>query len=67
MLIAFKCADCQIIEERISAPFEITALCLCGGLMLRLDEDLSYPKRATQLPSNNLTPTNPPGNRREKE
>lgn len=43
-LLQFKCVDCQTVDERVSAPFEETALCAqCGGLMLRVDEDLFEP------------------------
>lgn len=43
-LLLFKCVDCQTTDERIGAPFETTAICHeCGGLMLRLDEDIFAP------------------------
>lgn len=40
----YQCVDCGDREQRIAALDDHTALCArCGGLMLRLDEDVFGP------------------------
>jgi putative FmdB family regulatory protein len=37
----YQCVDCGIREQRIAGLDDHTALCTqCGGLMLRMDEDV---------------------------
>lgn len=40
-LYDYQCVDCRTRDQRLGALDDHTALCLaCGGLMLRLDQDL---------------------------
>lgn len=40
-LYEYQCLDCANQDERIAGLDDHTALCiLCGGVMLRLDEDV---------------------------
>jgi len=37
----YQCVDCGCREQRVGGVDDATALCIkCGGLMLRLDDDL---------------------------
>ncbi len=43
-IYAYQCVDCSGRDQRIAGLDDHTALCtLCGGLMLRLDEDVFQP------------------------
>jgi len=40
-LYEYQCVDCSATEQRVAGVDDHTALCVkCGGLMLRLDEDV---------------------------
>ena len=37
----YQCVDCRVWDQRVAGLDDHTALCIqCGGLMLRLDEDV---------------------------
>jgi hypothetical protein len=43
-LYEYACVDCKAQDQRVAGLDDHTALCLsCGGIMLRLDEDLFTP------------------------
>ena len=43
-LYLYRCTDCNSEDQRIAGLDDHTALCSgCGGLMLRLDENLFKP------------------------
>ena len=43
-IYSYQCADCGVQDQRVGGLDDHTALCVaCGGLMLRLDEDLFKP------------------------
>ena len=49
-LYEYQCTDCGQREPRIGAVDDHTALCVhCGGLMLRLDEDVFTPYFAVPI------------------
>lgn len=49
-LYDYQCTDCRIRDTRIAALDDHTAFCTrCGGLMLRLDEDVFTPYFAPPL------------------
>ena len=40
----YQCVDCKSRDQRVAGLDDHTALCTqCGGLMLRLDEDVFQP------------------------
>ncbi len=40
----YQCVDCNERDQRVAGCDDHTALCVqCGGLMLRLDEDVFQP------------------------
>ena len=40
-LYEYQCVDCSAKDQRVAGIDDHTALCVkCGGLMLRLDEDV---------------------------
>jgi putative FmdB family regulatory protein len=40
----YQCVDCNELEQRVAGIDDHIALCVqCGGLMLRLDEDVFRP------------------------
>ena len=40
----YQCMDCRGQDERVAGLDDQTAICVqCGGLMLRLDEDVFRP------------------------
>jgi len=40
----YQCVDCGGLDQRVAGLDDHTALCAhCGGLMLRLDEDVFQP------------------------
>ena len=40
----YQCLDCGGQDQRVSGLDDHTALCIqCGGMMLRLDEDVFHP------------------------
>jgi len=40
----YQCVDCRGVDERVAGLDDQTAICVqCGGLMLRLDEDVFRP------------------------
>ncbi len=43
-IYSYQCVECGGREERVAGIDDATALCVsCGGLMLRLDDDLLQP------------------------
>ncbi|MFA4834816.1 MAG: hypothetical protein WC749_01925 [Dehalococcoidia bacterium] len=42
-LYEYRCIDCHTRDIRIAGADDHTALCVCGELMLRLDEDVFEP------------------------
>jgi putative FmdB family regulatory protein len=43
-LYDYQCVDCQSLDQRVAGLDDHTAICIqCGGLMLRLDEDVFQP------------------------
>ncbi|MCL4500835.1 MAG: hypothetical protein M1438_03140 [Deltaproteobacteria bacterium] len=48
-LFEYQCVDCQGRDQRVAGLDDHTAACAeCGGLMLRLDEDVFAPYGATE-------------------
>ncbi len=40
-LYDYQCVDCRGLDQRVAGLDDHTAICIqCGGLMLRLDEDV---------------------------
>lgn len=39
----YQCVDCAARDQRVAGLDDATAQCTCGGLMLRLDEDIFLP------------------------
>ena len=40
----YQCLDCGSRDQRVAGLDDHTALCIqCGGMMLRLDEDVFHP------------------------
>jgi len=42
-LYEYQCVDCHTQDTRVAGADDHTALCICRGLMLRLDEDVFGP------------------------
>lgn len=42
-LYTYRCVDCQTQDQRVAGPDDATAVCVCGGLMLRLDPEIFEP------------------------
>ncbi len=48
----YQCVDCRGVDERVAGLDDQTAICVqCGGLMLRLDEDVFRPYFEESEPS----------------
>lgn len=56
----YQCVDCRGRDQRVAGCDDHTALCVeCGGLMLRLDEDIFRPyfEEVASLPKVHLHPS----------
>lgn len=55
-LYEYQCVDCRSLDQRVAGLDDHTAICVaCGGLMLRLNEDVFQPyfeEEAPALPLN---------------
>ncbi|MFA4904441.1 MAG: hypothetical protein WC600_17040 [Desulfobaccales bacterium] len=48
-LYEYQCVDCPTVDKRVAGIDDHTAICVqCGGLMLRLDEDVFRPELQEQ-------------------
>ena len=48
-IYSYQCVDCHTQDQRIAGLDDACARCIaCGGLMLRLDEDIFQPYFAAQ-------------------
>lgn len=52
----YQCVDCRGLDQRVAGLDDQTAICVqCGGLMLRLDEDVFRPYFEESEPPVTLT------------
>src|SRR5512141_1265308 len=64
----YQCVDCQTRDQRVAGLDDSTAICQnCGGLMLRLDDDLFTPYFDQPGPVSPLCPWCGPHPRQQME